>query len=373
MVILTHRSLISLSHLVALLILCSVACTNLGCIQRSEQSATIYCATDREFAIPILDAFERRRDRSNPAEIDIVRVFDVEASKTLGLVTRIEQEKQSPKCDVLWNNEILHTIRLQKAGLLAPRRWPIPDNWPKGCVASDRSWVGFAARARVLLINTEKLADRDQWPSSVQELADPRWKDRCGLANPVYGTTATHFAVLASHPTSLGEQTWETWYAAVRDNALVLAGNKQVALGVASGELHWGLTDTDDAMVEIAKGSPVAVVFPDQKEGAFGTLFIPNTVAIIQGAPHPILAAELADYLISEKTEARLAMGDSANYPLWPGATESPRLDAKDVRRAQVDFELAADRWETLRDSLTLQGAQQEESRKKEALPKETP
>jgi hypothetical protein len=54
-------------------------------------------------------------------------------------------------------------------------------------------------------------------------------------------------------------------------------------------------------------------------------------------------------------------------------ATESPRLDAKDVRRAQVDFELAADRWETLRDSLTLQGAQQEESQKKEALPKETP
>ena len=353
----------TLNKLFPLLATCWLVVATLGCIQRSEQTATIYCATDREFAVPILDAFERRPNRSATGEIDIVRVFDVEASKTLGLVTRIEQEKQSPKCDVLWNNEILHTIRLQKAGLLAPRRWPIPDNWPKGCVASDRSWVGFAARARVLLINTEKLADRDQWPSSVQELADPRWKDRCGLANPVYGTTATHFAVLASHPQSLNEQPWATWYQSVRDNALVLAGNKQVALGVASGELYWGLTDTDDAMVEIAKGSPVAVVFPDQKEGAFGTLFIPNTVAIIQGAPHPILAAELADYLISEKTEARLAMGDSANYPLWPGATESPRLDAKDICRAQVDFELAADRWDTLRDSLTLQGAKQKGAR----------
>jgi hypothetical protein len=31
----------------------------IGCVQRSEQSATIYCATDREFAAPILDAFER--------------------------------------------------------------------------------------------------------------------------------------------------------------------------------------------------------------------------------------------------------------------------------------------------------------------------
>lgn len=321
----------------------------IGCIQRSEQSVTIYCATDREFAAPILDAFERAsfQTQSNPSESNeqVVRVFDVESSKTLGLVTRIEQEIAQPKCDVFWNNEILHTIRLQKAGLLEPRRWSIPDGWPEGFIASDRSWVGYAARARVLIVNTEKLADKSQWPQSVQELASEKWKGLCGYANPVYGTTATHFAVLASHPQALQETSWNDWLADVRKHAVVLAGNKQVALAVASGELAWGLTDTDDAIIEKEKGMPVEMVFPDQLPEQFGTVFIPNTVAVIRKAPHPVLAAKLADYLVSEKTESRLAMSSSAHFPIWPGAQEQSRIETLGIRRAKIDFERAAETW----------------------------
>lgn len=336
------------------LVLSALVCMNLSCIQRSETSVTIYCATDREYAEPILDSIERRLHREKSESIELVRVFDVESSKTLGLVTRIEQEKSQPKCDVLWNNEILHTIRLQRAGLLAPHSWPIPETWPKSFVASDRTWVGFASRARILLVNTEKLKDQGEWPNSVTELSDPKWKQRCGLANPVYGTTATHFSVLASHPQSLNNVAWEDWYQSVRQNAIVLAGNKQVALGVASGELDWGLTDTDDAVAEMAKGRPVAIVFPDQNNEGFGTLFIPNTVAIVRGARHPGLAAQVANDISSEKTESRLAMGNSAHFPTWPQVPDPENLKTTGVRRANVDFELAADRWETLRDSLTL-------------------
>lgn len=330
----------------------------IGCIQRSEQTATIYCATDREFAAPILDAFERAnfkepvRKSKDQAEAQdsaqILRVFDVEASKTLGLVTRIEQESAQPKCDVLWNNEILHTIRLQKSGLLEPRRWNIPDDWPAGFVASDRSWVGFAARARVLIVNTQKLSEKSQWPSTVQELASERWKGNCGYANPVYGTTATHFAVLASDPTSLTGTQWSEWIGQVREHAVMLAGNKQVALAVASGELAWGLTDTDDAIIEKEKGMPVEMIFPDQLPGQFGTVFIPNTVAVIRKAPHPILASKLADYLVSQKTEARLAMSSSAHFPIWPGAAEQSRIETLGIRRAKVNFESAAETWQTM-------------------------
>jgi iron(III) transport system substrate-binding protein len=337
-----------------ILVLSALACLNLSCIQRSETSVTIYCATDREYADLILDSIERRLHRDKSDSIEIVRVYDVESSKTLGLVTRIEQEKAEPKCDVLWNNEILHTIRLQRAGLLAPHAWPIPDTWPKSFVASDSTWVGFATRARILLVNTENLKDREQWPESVTELSDPKWKQRCGLANPVYGTTATHFAVLASHPQALKNVAWDDWYQSVRQNAIVLAGNKQVALGVASGELDWGLTDTDDAVAEIAKGRPVAIVFPDQTEDGFGTLFIPNTAAIIKGTRNPSLATQVANYIASDRTEKRLALGDSAHFPIWPNVPDPENLKTTGVRRANVDFELAADRWETLRDSLTL-------------------
>jgi iron(III) transport system substrate-binding protein len=163
----------------------------------------------------------------------------------------------------------------------------------------------------------------------------------------VYGTTATHFAVLASHPEALGATPWKEWIGEVRKNAVMLAGNKQVALAVSSGQIAWGLTDTDDAIIEKEKGMPVEMVFPDQQPDQFGTVFIPNTVAVIRKAPHPVLAAKLADYLVSEKTESRLAMSSSAHFPIWPGAGQQSRIETLGIRRAKVDFEKAAESWQS--------------------------
>ena len=154
------------------LLILILACTFvfcIGCVPRREESVVLYSAADREYATPILDAFERANTGT-----EIARQFDVEASKTLGLVTRIERENERPKCDVFWNNELIHTIRLQKQGLLASRRWKVPDSWPKGFKAKDGTWIGFAARARVLLINKKNLHDPASWPKSVLELADKK-------------------------------------------------------------------------------------------------------------------------------------------------------------------------------------------------------
>ena len=96
----------------------------------------------------------------------------------------------------------------------------------------------------------------------------------------------------------------------------VLSGNKQVATAAGSGQIAFGLTDTDDAMGEVEAGSPVAIVYPDRKPDELGTLFIPNTLAIIKGAPHPKAARALADHLLSPEVEAALANGPSAQIPL---------------------------------------------------------
>lgn len=67
----------------------------------------------------------------------------------------------------------------------------------------------------------------------------------------------------------------------------VLSGSKQVATAVGSGRIAFGLTDTDDAMGEIEAGSPVAIVYPDRADDQLGTLFIPDMLAVIKGAPIP--------------------------------------------------------------------------------------
>ena len=343
-------------------IVASATVLSLGCIPQREKNVVLYSASDREFVAPILDAFERSNSGT-----EIARQFDVEASKTLGLVTRIEREKERPRCDVFWNNEIIHTIRLQKQGLLASRRWKVPDTWPNGFKAKDGTWIAFAARARVLLVNKDKLPNPATWPKSVLELADKKWHHRCGLAYPIYGTTATHMAVMASHSDRVLADSnsdsdylksdrsldWIRWSDSWINHSVVLAGNKQVALAVSSGELDWGLTDTDDAIIEKEAGHPVEIVFPDQEKNLFGTLFIPNTISVLAKAPNPTAAALLADYLVSEKTESRLAMGSSGQYPVWPEAKIKSRLSGeRELSWAEVDFEKAAESWTATMESL---------------------
>lgn len=318
---------------------CFVFC-GLGCVPEVENEVVVYTAVDREYAAVIFDGFERQYE-----DMLVSRQFDVESTKTLGLVTRLEEEKNRPLCDVFWNNEVLHTIRLQQKGILKRRRWNIPDSWPAGFRGKDGSWVGFAARGRILLVNKENLPDRESWPTSVSQLADSQFENRCGMAFPIYGTTATHMAVLKAN----NGEAFDDWIQSVQNNAVVLSGNKQVALAVSNGELDWGLTDTDDAIIEIEKGAPVEIIFPDQLPDQPGMLFIPNTVAVLENSPHPVAAEQMADYLINQETESRLAMGNSAQFPVWPEAEVRSRIEPEEpLRWMDVDFESAAAQWDNL-------------------------
>ena len=314
-----------------------------GCVKQPEDSVVIYSAADREYAQTILDSFERKS-----APIEVVAQFDVESTKTVGLANRIVSESKQPRCDVFWNNEIMHTLAMEKKGLLKTISWDVPMGWPKDMISGGNKWVGIAARARVLIVNTKLLPNAEDRPQSVMELADPKWEKKCGLARPLFGTTATHFTVLIDQ---LGEKPSAEFFQKVHDNAVVLSGNKQVALQVSAGQLAWGVTDTDDALVELDAGMPIAIVFPDQQPGQPGTLRIPNTVAVIEGCPHPVAAEKLANFLVSEDTEGRLAMGSSGQFPVRPEHPHQSRaqLDSAGkrmlVRWMEADFSKAADRW----------------------------
>jgi iron(III) transport system substrate-binding protein len=325
-----------------------------GCVPRSESEVVVYASVDREYAGPIFDAFERTENAPS-----VARQFDVESSKSVGLANRILQEKSRPKCDLFWNGEILQTIRLQKAGLLRSRNWNLPTDWPKSTfAASDGTWVGVGARARVLLVNKKLLSknsDGDSdWPTTVSELSNPKWKKKCGLAKPLYGTTATHFLVLAQRSTQTIDNNdgFSKWIEEVAENAVVLSGNKQVAQAVSSGQLAWGLTDTDDAQIEIDNGADVEMVYPDQGVEGDGCLLIPTTVSLLKGSPHPVAADLLANYLASKSVESRLTMGNAAAFALWPGSDISIANQQAKIRFMKVDFEAAADLWEATYEKL---------------------
>ncbi len=198
-----------------------------GCVARPRTRSLCTQPPIANLLSRILAAYQRRH-----AETEVVSQFDVESTKTVGLVTRIESESKRPRCDVFWNNEIMHILRLESAGLLAPIPWDIPSDWPASMRSKKGNWVGFGARARILIVNRELLPSTGPRPNSVMDLADPKWQGKCGVASPLYGTTATHFTVLASQ---LGNEKASKFFQDVKQNAVVLAGNKQVAQAVSSG------------------------------------------------------------------------------------------------------------------------------------------
>jgi iron(III) transport system substrate-binding protein len=196
---------------------------------------------------------------------------------------------------------------------------------PDWALPSPRTWTGFAARARVLIVNTDLVSEAER-PNSIHDLADPAWKGRCAIAKPLFGTTATHVAALFAWD----EAKAKAWLEALKANQVVVcAGNADVKDRVAQGELAFGLTDTDDANLALLSGKPVAVVFPDQEEGGLGTLLIPNAVSILKGAPHLPEAKLLVDYLVSAQVEEALAKARSVQVPLRDGLARVDWMPAR--------------------------------------------
>jgi iron(III) transport system substrate-binding protein len=314
-----------------------VAC-GWACGQAAAQTVVVYSALDKEFADPVLKAYEQR------SGIRVLSKFDVESTKTVGLTNLILAEARRPRCDLFWNNEILNTLRLKDRGLLAPFRPARAGDLPETFKAKDETWYGFAARARILIVNTKIVAASER-PKGIRDLLDPRWKGRIGIAKPLFGTTATHAACLFA---AWGEERARSFFRELKTNGVqILSGNKQVALAAGSGQIAFGLTDTDDAMGEIEAGSPVEIVYPDREAGAVGTLFIPNTLAIIKGSPHRQQAEALASELLSPAVEATLARGPSAQIPLLRSTDAAARVETpRTVHAMEVDFEKAALLWD---------------------------
>ncbi len=329
----------------------AIAFAPAGCGRATPGAATVvvYSALDEEFARPVLDDYARR------AGVDVLSKFDVESTKTIGLTNRIVAEAARPRCDVFWNNEILNTLRLGQKGLLAPTHPRHAADLPSTFKARDGTWYGFAARARILLVNTALVAEADR-PRGIKDLLDPRWKGQIGIAKPLFGTTATHAACLFA---AWGDERASAFFRGLKANgAQVLSGNKQVATAVGSGEIAFGLTDTDDAMGEALAGRPVAIVYPDRMPNQLGTLFIPNVLAVVKHAPHPEAAEALVDHLLSPGVEAALAEGPSVQIPLLRSTEAAAKVETpRTVHAMPADFEAAARIWDRVADFLEAEFA----------------
>lgn len=311
--------------LVAALLL--TACDRSG---SQPMPVVIYASVDEPFARAVLDEFTRKTG------IPVRLVPDSEAGKTTGLLRRIEREAARPRADVWWSGEVFGTIALGYAGLLAPYDSPaggdISPEWrdPNGL------WTGMAARARVVVFHTGRVGS-EALPTTWPELTEPTWAARSTLANPLFGTTRGHWAVLfAEHGAERGREMLTSLRNA---RAVVADGNSHVVRLVAAGGADAGWTDTDDCWVGQARGDSIDLVYPTIGPDR-PALWIPCTVALVRGGPNPAGAQRLVDFLVSETVEKRLYESDARHIPVRPALRK--RLGYAGPHPAALDYARAA-------------------------------
>lgn len=269
----------------------------------------LYCAHDSIFAEEVI----RRFEESSGIQVHVR--YDEETNKSLGLTSLLLSERDSPRCDVFWNNQTLGTIRLKEAGVLEVCDPSLFSRIPEQFRDADNTWAGFAARLRVYIINTELLEVSE--PAVRQALMQDSLSS-VAIAVPLFGTTLSHYTVLCEQT---GLDGLKLWHQSLHQRGIREArSNGAVKDLVAEGACKLGFTDTDDAFVALDAGKPVDLLPVRLESGQ--TIVIPNSVCVIRNCPHPAEAGQLVEFLLSEETEIALARSASRQIPLGPVASD---------------------------------------------------
>ncbi|MBX9964708.1 MAG: extracellular solute-binding protein [Burkholderiales bacterium] len=304
----------------------------------AAEPVVVYTSVDDVFARPIVRAFEQQTG------IPIRLVPDTEETKSTGLLNRLLAERKRPRADVFWSGDPVRAAILKQRGISEAYRSVQAAGIPSSFVDPQFHWTGFSARVRVLLVNTRRMQP-DRTPRSVLELADPRYRDRGCIANPLFGTTSMHAAALFQ---ALGDAKARDFFEGMRNNGVrVLSSNGEVRRAVGAGECGFGVVDTDDAAEAVRDGLPVEVSYPDQD--GIGAVLVPNAAVLIKDGPNPPGGRRFIDFLLSAETEAALASGDAAQLPLRTGIPGPPGMvPVSTLKTMKLDYSLLASQLETL-------------------------
>ena len=174
-------------------------------------AVVVYVSHDQVFSEPLLKDFEKETG------IAVKAVFDTEEAKSTGVMNRLMAEKNNPQADVYWANEPIRAELLKQQGISSPHVAPNAEAIPAQFKDSEGHWTGFSARARLIVASAKPGQAR---PSGIRDYADPRFKGKGVIANPLFGTTTAYTAALF---TLWGDEEAKKFLAAAKKNGVKLA------------------------------------------------------------------------------------------------------------------------------------------------------
>jgi iron(III) transport system substrate-binding protein len=294
---LLQRTLVTAASLAALAALFA------GCGGERE-ALTIYSGRSESLVGPLLERFAEQ------AELDV----DVRYGDSSDLALLLSEEGERTRADVFLSQSPGAVGYVAERGLLAELPAGLLARVDRAFVSGERRWVGVTGRQRVLVYN-EELVDEAELPRSVWELTEPRYRGRVAVAP---GNASFQDFVSALRQAEGDERTGEFLRGLAENGARSYANNNAIVEAVGRGEVPLGLVNHyyNERFLDEDPDLPSRnYVFPD---GDLGSLVLPSTVSILEGADRSAEAERFVEFLLSPEAQ-RYFREETFEYPLAAG------------------------------------------------------
>jgi iron(III) transport system substrate-binding protein len=284
-----------------------------GSSSNDSPAITLYNGQHEQTTALLVAAFEKKTG------IKVHVRSDDEA--TLG--NQIVQEGSNSPADAFYTENTPVLEDLAQKGLLASVEPSTLAAIPSRYNSASGKWVGVSARASALVYNTTQLS-ASQLPSSILELAEPKWKGKIGFA-----PSETDFQPLVTSIIKRdGVAAAESWLKGLKANAKIYPDNETVVAQVNNGESAMGPINHYywyRLGAEVGQ-SGLHSALHYYAAGDAGDLVNVSGAAVLKSSSHQADAQKLLAFFVSEEGQEVIAHSHSYEYPLRPGVSPAPGL-----------------------------------------------
>jgi iron(III) transport system substrate-binding protein len=276
----------------------------------SGQSITLYNGQHEQTTDSLVAGFERATGIT----------VNVRNDDEDTLVDEIVTEGSNSPADVIYTENSPALEYLQGKGLLAPvdpstlAHTPSKYNSPRG------DWLGVSARVSVLIYNPS-LISASQLPSSVTELADPRYKGKLAFA-----AGETDFQpIVTSVDRTYGKAAALKWLEAIKENAgsHLYPDNETIADEVNRGAVAFGVVNQYywyRMRAELGAGNVHAkITYLAPRDP--GYILDISGAAILKSSKHEADAQRFLAFIVSKQGQEIIAHSISFEYPIASGVS----------------------------------------------------
>ncbi len=300
----------------------------------------LYSGRSEELIGPLIDQFT--------AETGIS--VSVRYGGSTELATTLLQEGEQTDADVFFAQDPA-SLGAAKP-LLAELDASILSRVPSRFADEDGRWVGTSGRARVLVYDTDEI-DASDLPESLEDLVDPKWNGRMGVAP----TNGSFLAFVAALIVDEGEAYTLDWLERLAANQPVdYPGNAPIVAAVDAGEIDLGLVNHYYLLRLQAEGAGTGAANHFLTGGDAASLVMPAGAGILAGTDQPDNAQAFIEFLLSD-TSQRFFATETFEFPLAAGLEAPEGLPSIDeIGTPDIDLSDLADHLERATDLVTEAG-----------------